>query len=337
MSAKAKAVKSNRKKARKKAKKAAAKLEEESGAQPSAPPSTADDAPGDSVSEARSAAADLAEAEPPTGTSPGPPIGQPVTTGDADVDFGDEESSSPIVQHMSDDEEPDFPPLQEGEATIKASELDPGDEVVIVNVAGLGDTEFSNALLGQRGVVEQKGVRSTQVRLDAGALFWFGHNRIALLNGDAAGKLWENVSEKQGYGQKLEHPCEDDEPPKTSNFAAGCPPLLPRMKDENVVKNTAEGRFIKITLANPAGVHPGSMLTPLQAYDESSQREYNTLKVAGIVEHSLAWNWNDEHPEQAIGTQDSLRSIGLQAIAEITHRYDGRFTDVERLNVETLL
>jgi hypothetical protein len=79
------------------------------------------------------------------------------------------------------------------------------------------------------------------------------------------------------------------------------------------------------------------MLTPEPAFSEPTDRAYTALRVSGIVSHSLAHNWNKANPGEAIAIRDLLRSIGSEAIAEITHRYDNQFTDMERLNVEHLL
>jgi hypothetical protein len=108
------------------------------------------------------------------------------------------------------------------------------------------------------------------------------------------------------------------------------------MKDSNVVAHTKEERFIRIQLPNSRCLHPGIVLTPESAFDDSTERAYTALRVSGIVSHSLLHNWNDANQHQAVALGDLLRAVGSEAIAQITYRFDNRFTDVEMVKCRTV-
>jgi hypothetical protein len=176
MSPKAKGEKTANTKARKKTKKLAAKLAAETGSQAEATAPTAGGAPGDSVSEAGSAPADEVEAEPPTGSSPGPQLEGSLINHPSDPARG---------EGRSDDEgEPDLDltidRLSHQAQSLNPVTVDPGDEIVIVNTSGLGDTALAHAFLGQKGTVIRGGIRSCYIELDRGLRVWIGLNRLAL-------------------------------------------------------------------------------------------------------------------------------------------------------------
>jgi hypothetical protein len=171
----------------------------------------------------------------------------------------------------------------------------------------------------------KEGLRSIQVKLDACMTLWLGFTRLALSTSAIAVTLLETMQADESEG--------DAAPQSSSTYPAGCTPIPPRMKDENVVKHTEASRFIAISLPNEHGVHPGFMLNPAKAVDPTTGHNYTTR----WLEHSLLWRWSQENPEQAMAYKELLRCFGTEAIAQITHRYDGNFTDVERLNVETML
>jgi hypothetical protein len=155
----------------------------------------------------------------------------------------------PAAQDSDEEKEPDLDleidVLPGQPDALIPSSVNPGDEVVITNLHGLGhsgpgDTDFAFAervTLGQKVTVRKKGKESCYVELDRGLRIWFGYNRLTL--------------PRTGTDLDADVPMVAEEEQQTSCLAHVCEPLPPRMKDDEVIANTKEERFIRIQLETP--------------------------------------------------------------------------------------
>ena len=234
------------------------------------------------------------------------------------------------VHDSEDGEEPDFIDqtlelLPNQPKAVLPIQIDPGDEVLIVNLNGIDTTQFDGEItINQKVTVVRKGLKCCYVQFDGGMRVWFGYNRLAL-NGFGAEVLQALAATAK--------PVEPDEVRKP-NLAHGCEPLPPRMKDAEVVAHTAEERFIRIQLDNPREVPPGIIVTPESAFSDSTERAYTALRISGIVPYSLIHIWNNKYPHNALAIGDLIREVGGKAIAQLTASKTNKFEDIEKMNVE---